>query len=71
MTREISAESYISGTKIIPLARALERLTCSVKKPEVQKLIDNLLQRMNRKFLNTEDNILLAVLTLLDPRLLR
>jgi len=39
VTREISAESYISGSKIIPLARALQRLTCSVKKLELQKLV--------------------------------
>ena len=37
-------------------------------KPEVQKLVDTLLQKMNRKFLNMEDNMLLAVPTLLDPR---
>ncbi|XP_065900618.1 zinc finger BED domain-containing protein 4-like [Dysidea avara] len=68
VTREISADSYISGSKIIPLSRALQRLTCSSKKLEVQNLKDNLLQRMNRKFLNIEDNMLLAAPTLLDPR---
>lgn len=68
VTREISADQYISGSKIIPLSRALQRLTCSGIKPEVQKLADILLHKMNRKFLNMEDNMLLAVPTLLDPR---
>ena len=49
VTREISADQYLSG-------------------PEVQKLVDTLLHKMNRKFLNMEDNMLLAVPTLLDPR---
>ena len=39
VTREILSKSYISGSKIIPLARALQRLTCSVKKLELQKLV--------------------------------
>jgi len=51
VTREILAESYISGSKIIPLSRALQRLTCSAKKLEVQKLRNSFLSRMNRKFL--------------------
>ena len=34
----------------------------------MQKLVDTLLHKMNRKFLNMEDNMLLAVPTLLDPR---
>ena len=67
VTREISADQYLSGSKIIPLSRALQRLTCSTIKPEVQKLADTLLHKMNRKFLNMED-MLLAVTTLLDPR---
>ena len=37
-------------------------------KPKVQKLVNTLLQKMNRKFLNMEDNMLLVVPTLLDPR---
>ena len=65
VTREISADQYISGSKIIPLSRALQRLICSSVKPEVEKLADMLLCKMNRKFLN---NMLLALPTLLDPR---
>ena len=58
VTREISADQFISGSKIIPLSRALQRLTCSDIKPEVEKLADVLLYKMNRKFLNMEGNML-------------
>ena len=55
--REISADTYLSGSKIIPLSRALQRLTCSASmKPEVQKLVNTLLQKMNRKFLNMDQH---------------
>ena len=68
VTREISADQYLSGSIIIPLSRALQRLTCSASiKPEVQKFVDTLLHKMNRKFINMEDNMLFAVPTLLDP----
>ena len=68
VTREISADKYISGSKIIPLSRALQRVTCSSVQPAIQKLVDVLLCKMNRKFLNMEGNMLLAAPTLLDPR---
>ena len=63
VTREISADQYISGSKITPLLslRALQRLTCSDIKPEVEKFADVLLYKMNRKFLNMEGNMVLAV----------
>ena len=67
-TREISADKYISGSKIIPLSRTLQRPTCSSVQPAVQKLVNVLLCKMNRIFLNMEGNMLLAVPTLLDPR---
>ena len=41
VTREILADQYLSGSKTIPLSRALQRLACSASmKPEVQKLVD-------------------------------
>ena len=64
----VTRDQYISRSKIIPLSRALQRLTCSASiKPEVQKFVDTLLHKMNRKFINMEDNMLFAVPTLLDP----
>jgi len=60
------------GKQLLESARAIigsvsfRLLAQPAKKPEVQKLRDSLLSRMNR---NIKDNMLLAVLpTLFDPR---
>ena len=67
VTREMSAELYISISKIIPLSRALQRLTV-VYTGASGDLSHRLTVNMRRRFLNMEGNILLAGSTLLDPR---
>lgn len=68
VTREISSDTYISVSKVIPLCRALQRLT-TVYTGIAGTLSYKLSSKMARKFLNTEDNHLLAGSTLLDPRM--
>ena len=68
VTREMSADSYVSISKIIPLSKALQRLTV-ITDGVGGTLSEKLSARMRRKFLSIEENRLLANSTLLDPRL--
>ena len=65
-TREMSADQYLTISKLIPLARSLQQLTARAIN---SKLGDGLCLQMRRRFLNIESNQLLAASTLLDPRL--
>ena len=68
VTREMSADTYVSISKIIPLSNALQRLTV-VSNGACGTLGARLKDRMKRKFLGIEENHLLASSTMLDPRL--
>ena len=65
-TREMSADQYLTISKIIPLARSLQQLTAGSSS---SKLCDGLCVQMRRRFLNIESNHMLAASTILDPRL--
>ena len=66
VTRELSADSYVSISKIIPLSKALQRLTVVSDGP-CGILGARLKDCMGRKFHGIEENVLLASSTLLDP----
>ena len=66
VTREMSADSYVTISKIIPLSRALQRLTVPTN-GVCGMLSEKLLNRMARKFTGIEENLLLASATLIDP----
>ena len=65
-TREISADKYLSVSKVIPLARSLQCVTAECT--SLRALKQELLSSMARRFTNIEINYTLAVSTLLDPR---
>ena len=65
-TREISAEFYLTISKVIPLARSLQYITNQC--PSSLTLKQELLSSMARRFSNIEANYALAASTLLDPR---
>ena len=66
-TTEMSAEKYVSVSKIIPLPRSLQRITLGSS--DVSEGIKNqLVSQMRNCFVNMEGNVLLAKSTLLDPR---
>lgn len=67
-TREMSADQYLTISKIIPLARSLQQLTAGSSS---NKLCDGLCIQMRCRFLNIESNQMLAASTMLDPRLKR
>jgi len=67
-TREMSADQYLTISKLIPFARSLQQLTTGASS-SVTKLGDGLCSQMCRRFHNIEANQLLAASTLLDPRL--
>ena len=66
VTREVSSEEYISISKLIPLAKSLQQLTCS--NTSELELGSKLRAQMQHRFRNIEGNHLLAAATFLDPR---
>ena len=66
-TREVSADKYVSISKIIPLARSLQHLTSGTDKDIT--LVTELTAQLRRRFTNIESAHLLAISTLLDPRI--
>ena len=66
-TREISADTYLSVSKVIPLARSLQRLTVECVSSR-STLKQELLRSMAKRFTGLELHYSLAVSTLLDPR---
>ena len=66
-TTGMSAEKYVSVSKIIPLAQSLQIITLGAS--NVSGGIKNqLVSQMHNCFINMEGNVLLAKSTLLDPR---
>lgn len=66
VTREISAEDYTSASKIVPISKCLQRILATTDTTLV--LAANLIAEMKARFLGMEENSLLALATLLDPR---
>ena len=67
-TKEISADKHISISKVIPLAKSLQRLTGAITEKDTP-LVSNLNYQMRRRFTNIESARMLAMSTLLDPRM--
>ncbi|CAK6969319.1 zinc finger BED domain-containing protein 1-like [Scomber scombrus] len=76
-TVEISAESYVTASKIIILARGLQRLTANYlrtgrfKQPLVVSLLSTLNAEMAKSFHRIEFHTLLSESSILDPRFKR
>ena len=66
-TRELSAEKYVTASKVIPIARSLQEMTA--RKSSTLRLSDNLILQMRRRFTNMERHCILSAITLLDPHL--
>ena len=66
VTWEISSEHYTSGSKIIPISKCLQRLVSTTA--TAHSLCESLIAEMRVRFLGMEDNKILALSTLLDPR---
>ncbi|XP_039605910.1 uncharacterized protein LOC120526849 [Polypterus senegalus] len=73
MTVEISAESYVTASKMLILCKGLQRVTAhhqrSVTVDKVKELATALSSSMDRKFLRMEYNTVLSETTALDTRL--
>ncbi len=67
-TRELSADKYVSLSKVIPIAKSLQQLTVTASSASSLSLGQLLVTQMDRRFLNIESNPLLASACLLDPR---
>ena len=68
VTTELSSEKYISASKIIPLARGLQKITNSHSTIICSTLRFNLIAQMSTRFANLEEKMVIAIATLLDPR---
>ena len=65
-TRELSTEKFVSVSKVIPIARSLQAVIS--KSSSVRPLKLELLEQMQRRFLNMEGHNILCNSTLFDPR---
>ena len=65
-TTELSAETYISVSKIIPIARSLQQVALS--NDTSTSINKELVSQMRTRFSNMEGNAFLSKATLLDPR---
>ena len=71
VTTELSAEKYVSASKIIPLVRGLQKLTasnCTTQDGICSLLSQRLTSQMASRFQNLEEKIVIGIATLLDPR---
>ena len=66
VTKELSSENYTSGSKIIPISRCLQHLLST--QTTTHPLAEHPVTEMRSRFLGMEDNKMLALSTLLDPR---
>ena len=65
-TIDLSSEQYVSVSKILPIARLLqEAVAKNSSKPALASCLE---REMNSRFVKMEDNKMLAIATLLDPR---
>ncbi|KAI4900017.1 hypothetical protein NFI96_023279 [Prochilodus magdalenae] len=72
VTVEISADSYVTASKMLILCKALQRVTAEhqtrVTTGEVKELVDALCASMERKIHRMEYHTVLSETTILDPR---
>ncbi|KAM4028706.1 E3 SUMO-protein ligase ZBED1-like isoform 1-T1 [Anomaloglossus baeobatrachus] len=74
VTAEISAERYVTSSKMLILCRGLQRVTSqrqtdgTVTTSKVTELVTSLIASMDGRFQKMEYNILLSESTILDPR---
>ncbi|XP_041722424.2 zinc finger BED domain-containing protein 4-like [Coregonus clupeaformis] len=72
VTVEISADSYVTASKMLLLCKGLQLVTAenqwTVTVQKVKELVAALCSAMDRKFLRMEYNTVLSETTLLDPR---
>ena len=69
VTTELSAEKNVSASKIIPLARGLQKITASGRSGTSSlALRHELTAQMATRFANIEEKGVVAIATLLDPR---
>ena len=66
VTRELSSERYTSGSKIIPISRCLQCLVSTQQ--AARPLAMYLVNEMKGRFLGMEENKMLALSTIVDPR---
>ena len=66
-TQEMSGDTYVCLSKVIPLSKSLQQLTADVAGSSLC-LGQNLLAEMNHRFRNIESNLLLAFPCILDPQ---
>ena len=67
-TKEISADKHVSISKVIPLAKSLQRLTGAITEKDTP-LVSNLSYQMRHRFTNIESACMLAMSTFLDPQM--
>lgn len=74
-TKEICGESYVTGSKVIPLINCLKKkidnLAADLSSSAAMKLLHSLSTNINIRFGTIEQVNLLAISTLLDPRFKR
>ncbi|XP_077148974.1 E3 SUMO-protein ligase ZBED1-like [Ranitomeya variabilis] len=74
VTVEISAESYVTASKMLLLCKGLQKVTADREREgaltteQGRQLVSALIATMDRKFHNMEYNIVFSETTLLDPR---
>uniref|UniRef100_A0A1A8EZV8 HAT C-terminal dimerisation domain-containing protein n=2 Tax=Nothobranchius korthausae TaxID=1143690 RepID=A0A1A8EZV8_9TELE len=72
VTVEISADSYVTASKMLILCKGLQRVTAEhqtrVTTGSVKELVDTLCRSMERTFHRMEYNTVLSETTILDPR---
>ncbi|KAL6463245.1 hypothetical protein MHYP_G00276360 [Metynnis hypsauchen] len=72
VTVEISAERYVTASKMLILCRGLQRVTAEhqsrVTTESVKELVNSLCSSMDKKFHRMEYNTILSETTILDPR---
>ena len=68
VTTELSAEKHVSASKILPLARGLQRVTIANQNEVCHEICENLISQMATRFAKMEEKGVIAVATLLHPR---
>ena len=69
VTTELSAEKNVSASKMIPLARGLQKITASTTSTQRTPFRQELTVQLANRFTGIEEKHVVAIATLLDPRL--
>ncbi|VEN52293.1 unnamed protein product [Callosobruchus maculatus] len=70
VSKEVSGEKYLTCSKIIPMANCLKNkiLKLELLSPEIEQLKQTVVSEISKRFGAIEDNHILSLSTLLDPR---